>query len=726
MKTNKGFTIVEILVAIAILSILAVSAGAGIISMLQNQRQKLAYVAEQNVHDASLSFYNKDKSSYLKSCKDSDGANITISQKDVEDVNNFLKEKFKDVVSEDLYQFYKNYTINANSDPTTKYELDPFINVSNRSCYKLVTVGELIEHGLMSDDSGMCDKSSVIVIYKKGDAKNTAGIMESVQQSGICKSNRESESGPVVTINPPSDLNLSDSKRVKVTVTTESSKLKNSFTMQYGWSKSKIKKPTSYNTLEFSSNSEKSGSAEISVEAVDGTRYLWIKGGTELDNKNNKTSDMISGPYDFLPTVHVTYDVNTGDLDSCPSKKIVVLNKSYGINQNNAQESLCTPTKLGYDFKGWYKDGTTKIEDTTIVNQRTDHTLVASWEKHIYNITYNLDGGLLASGQSNPSTYDVETESFTLNNPTKNKFGFIGWTGPGVPNPTKNVTISKGSTGDRTYTANFVLIPTCSLSATPIANENGWNNTDVTINLLTTANPTTYGIAETENSTNNKKSYKLTSETTVDGKTIYGYVKNAGGEGSCSTTIKIDKTPPPAPYIDANLVIRDNLYINKYGSCHPMYPGCWFDSKTYYQANKIQANVTYCSSEEDHNVNCVVEKLSAIGGFETSYTPDPLSGYWKYITKSVTDRCDCRQDDYDKKCPGLTTHHYVMYDRAGNTSSIKIYQVNAMCLGYIAAGEEKELFSQYRNHMINSNNFVVNSDRTITVKSCPSKCKNTY
>ena len=153
-----------------------------------------------------------------------------------------MKEKFKDVVSEDLYQLYKNYTINANSDPTTKYELDSFINVNNRSCYKLVTVGELIEHGLMSDDSEMCDKSSVIVIYKKGDAKNTAGIMESVQQSGICKSNRESESGPVVTINPPSDLNLSDSKRVKVTVTTESSKLKNSFTMQYGWSKSKIKK----------------------------------------------------------------------------------------------------------------------------------------------------------------------------------------------------------------------------------------------------------------------------------------------------------------------------------------------------------------------------------------------------------------------------------------------------------------------------------------------------
>ena len=40
-------------------------------------------------------------------------------------------------------------------------------------------------------------------------------------------------------------------------------------------------------------------------------------------------------------------------------------------------------------------------------------------------------------------------------NPTKDGFDFAGWTGTGLTEATKNVTIAKGSTGDRTYTATW-------------------------------------------------------------------------------------------------------------------------------------------------------------------------------------------------------------------------------------------------------------------------------
>ena len=403
---KKGFTLVEILAIVVILSLLAVAAGVGVIGVLQKQRQKLAYTAEQNVHDASVTFCSKN-ANYMKACTDSDGANIVISQKNVEEANNYLREKFKDFSGENLYQLYKNYSINGNDDPANKYELDPYIKVSNRSCYKLITVGELIEQGLISDSDGMCNKSSMIIVYRKADAKNTAGMTESVQESGVCKSDRKTESGPVVTITPPSDLSLSNSKKIKVMVTTESTKLKTSFKMKYGWSKDKMIKPASYSDLEFKGNTEKSGSAEITVGTLNETRYLWIQGGVVLDNKNNKTSEMLSGPYAFLPTVNVVYDVNTGDTSSCPAKKIVVFGKTYGKNINDVEEELCTPTKTGYDFKGWYKDDVVKIENGSKVTQKIDHTLVAKWEPHIYTITLDKN---LATNNPTPSvkvTYDT-------------------------------------------------------------------------------------------------------------------------------------------------------------------------------------------------------------------------------------------------------------------------------------------------------------------------------
>ena len=165
MRNKRGFTLVEVLGVIAIIAVLGVAATIGISSTLQKQRQKLAYTAEQNVAEASLSYYSGN-SSYLKACT-KDGANVVISQKNVENINKFLREtKFVDFSDENLYQLMKNYSINGNTDPANKYELDSYIDVDNRSCYKIITVGELIEKGLISDADGMCNKSSLIIIYR--------------------------------------------------------------------------------------------------------------------------------------------------------------------------------------------------------------------------------------------------------------------------------------------------------------------------------------------------------------------------------------------------------------------------------------------------------------------------------------------------------------------------------------------------------------------------------
>ena len=69
-----------------------------------------------------------------------------------------------------------------------------------------------------------------------------------------------------------------------------------------------------------------------------------------------------------------------------------------------------------------------------------------------YSISYNLDGGSI-SGQK--TSYNVSTASFTLPTPSKSNCTFDGWTGTGLSAKTKTVTVSKGSTGNRSYTANW-------------------------------------------------------------------------------------------------------------------------------------------------------------------------------------------------------------------------------------------------------------------------------
>lgn len=115
--------------------------------------------------------------------------------------------------------------------------------------------------------------------------------------------------------------------------------------------------------------------------------------------------------------------------------------------------TLPTSSRSGYTFLGWYtsKSGGTKITEKTVVpNQNT--TYYAHWKGEGFDITYDLDGGKVSG---NPDSYTPESATITLKNPTKTGHTFLGWTGTGLNGLTKNVTIPKGSTGDRHYTANW-------------------------------------------------------------------------------------------------------------------------------------------------------------------------------------------------------------------------------------------------------------------------------
>ena len=108
----------------------------------------------------------------------------------------------------------------------------------------------------------------------------------------------------------------------------------------------------------------------------------------------------------------------------------------------------------GYQYA--YTASTGTLSGSTLTMPADDVTVNVALETITYNITYHLDGGSVAT--DNPATYNVETETFTLNNPTKPDHIFIGWTGSNDSTPQTTVTITKGSLAENLeYTANYVF-----------------------------------------------------------------------------------------------------------------------------------------------------------------------------------------------------------------------------------------------------------------------------
>lgn len=143
----------------------------------------------------------------------------------------------------------------------------------------------------------------------------------------------------------------------------------------------------------------------------------------------------------------ISYNLNGGNVATANSTSYTVETATFTLNN---------PTKNGYTFLGWTgSNGTTAQTSVSIAKGSTgDKSYTANWKAIEYTISYDLDGG---SVTGNPTSYTIETATFTLNNPTKTGYKFDGWTGSNGTTPQTTVTINKGSTGNKSYTANWTL-----------------------------------------------------------------------------------------------------------------------------------------------------------------------------------------------------------------------------------------------------------------------------
>ena len=107
----------------------------------------------------------------------------------------------------------------------------------------------------------------------------------------------------------------------------------------------------------------------------------------------------------------------------------------------------------------------------TLNDEETKRVTLSATEENVvvfqmkpagFSISYlpNTPEGATVAMPENPDKYTIETESFTLNNPTCAGYTFLGWTtgkgtGPEITTPNKSVTIEKGSKGNLIFVANW-------------------------------------------------------------------------------------------------------------------------------------------------------------------------------------------------------------------------------------------------------------------------------
>lgn len=158
----------------------------------------------------------------------------------------------------------------------------------------------------------------------------------------------------------------------------------------------------------------------------------------------------------------------TFELDNNKPNRTLTLNGGVGTSgytgagshRIGSSVTIDTTVASGYTWSKWTNGSAsgTQVSTTkkyTFSMPTSDVTYYANATLNTYSITYSLGGGSWPSDATHPSTYNVTTATFTLGTPQRTGYTFAGWTGTGLSSATKSVSIATGSTGNKSYTANW-------------------------------------------------------------------------------------------------------------------------------------------------------------------------------------------------------------------------------------------------------------------------------
>ena len=262
--------------------------------------------------------------------------------------------------------------------------------------------------------------------------KNLFGLLLSVAMLASCNhKNPESSS-------QPSSVTSSSSTSVE---SSSSSKVEEKVTVTFDADNGVLKGPASLSV----NKGDKITQSQIPTASKDKHAFrFWAKRGetTAFDFNTVITDNLELVAIYQADTFTITYE---GLKDS-------------ETHNNRTSYSSDTPTftlqkpafnREGYEFDSWLDEEGMPIS-SVIQGSTGNRRFTASFKVINYTITYSgLEGA--TNSNSNPTSYNVEKETFMLSNPSRSGYTFTGWTLNGL----KVTSISKGTTGNLTLTATW-------------------------------------------------------------------------------------------------------------------------------------------------------------------------------------------------------------------------------------------------------------------------------
>ena len=211
-------------------------------------------------------------------------------------------------------------------------------------------------------------------------------------------------------------------------------------------------------------------------------------------------------------TYTVSYNSHGGS--SCTNFNVTFA-KPYG--------TLCTPTRTGYTFDGWYLESTyeNKVVSTTNATTPGDHELHAKWIGNTYTATFNKNGATSIGKTSLQCTVSNTAGNCTVTAPSITRSGFTitGW------NTSATATTGTAVNGTITLTADATYYAITSKDITITFNKNGNTSQTPKNGSASTADTVT----QTCTIRNNNSTCNITSPTiTHSGYTIIGYSTATG------------------------------------------------------------------------------------------------------------------------------------------------------------------------------------------------------
>ena len=140
--------------------------------------------------------------------------------------------------------------------------------------------------------------------------------------------------------------------------------------------------------------------------------YTDATGGTKITSSTTVTSTNNVTLYAHWKAQSMTVTLNANGGSVSPTSFTATYNEKYG--------TLPTPTRDGYEFKGWYLDtGYTKqITADSKVTQTGAHTLYAKWQGNTYTVAYKGPGATGGSTTNSTHTYGT-AKNLTANGFTR-------------------------------------------------------------------------------------------------------------------------------------------------------------------------------------------------------------------------------------------------------------------------------------------------------------------